>query len=99
MRGQTPELVYELPFGTEMVTKAKIVIKYGDTVLIRKATAECELADNSISVKLTRAETVKLPENDRVSIQLEIETPAGDAMVTDPEVIYTGQLLDEEALV
>lgn len=98
MRGTTATLTYELPFSIDMISKAKIVIKYGDTVLIRKAKAECELADNSISVKLTRAETVKLPENDRVSIQLEIETPAGDSMVTDPETIYTGQLLDEEDL-
>ena len=98
MRGQTPQIVYELPFGKEMIQKAKVVIKYGDEVLVRKDTKDCNVEGNVLSVNLSREETVKLPDRQTVYVQLEIETPAGDHLVTDPEASYSGWLLDEEEL-
>lgn len=98
MRGTTPQIIYELPFAADMVAKAKIVIKQGDTVLLRKDTADIKKEGNALWVKLTRGDTVKLPEDSRVQIQLEVETTGGDSLVTAPESVYTGRLLDEGAL-
>ena len=98
MRGQTPKIVYELPFDGELISKAKVVIKYGNEVLIRKSTKDCHIEDNVLSVSLSREESVKLPDRQRVYVQLEIETPAGDHLVTEPEERYSGWLLDEEEL-
>lgn len=98
MRGTTPKITYNLPFDSTLVAKAKIVIKQGDALLLRKGTADIEKKGSALSVTLTRAETVKLPEDTRVQIQLEVETTGGDSLVTAPRSIYTGQLLDEGAL-
>ena len=98
MRGTTPEIKYELPFDSAMVARAKIVIVYGNETVIRKDTADIKKEGSALSVTLTREETVKLPEDSRVQIQLEVETTGGDSLVTAPRSIYTGQLLDEGAL-
>lgn len=98
MRGTTPHLTFTLPFDASMVAKAKLVIKQGDTLLLRKNTADCALQGNTLTARLSRAETLQLPEDERVFVQLEIETPVGDSLVTAPVTLYTGQLLDEEAL-
>lgn len=99
MRGTTPKLIYDLPFDASMVAKAKVVIKQGETLLLRKNTADCTLSGSTLSLQLTREDTVKLPDDQYVSVQLEVETPGGDSLVTVPTDVYTGRLLDEEALI
>lgn len=99
MRGTTPRITYELPFAASTVAKAKLIIAHGGSTLLRKDTSQIQKQGSTLSVTLTREDTVKLPEDTRVQIQLEVETTGGDCLVTAPESIYTGSLLDEGALV
>lgn len=98
MRGTTPTHTFKLPFGTEYVAKAKVSYKHGDELLLRKDTADCKLEGNTISVTLTREETVKFPDDAIIKVQLEIETPAGDALKTRVYSLHASELLDEGAL-
>lgn len=98
MRGTTPHLTFTLPFEASMVAKAKLVIKQGDRLLLRKNTADCTLEDNTLTARLSREDTLQLPEDETVFVQLEIETTGGDSLVAAPVTLYTGRLLDEEVL-
>ena len=99
MRGTTQTLTYQLPFSTELVAKAKLVIARGGAVLLRKDTPQLILEGNTVTANFSREETVKLPEDADVLVQLEVQTLGGEHLVTAPARLYTGQLLDEGALV
>lgn len=98
MRGTTPTHTFVIPFDTSMVAKAKVSYKYGGTVLFKKNTADCTMDGNKISVTLTREDTIKFPDNVRIKVQLEVETTAGESLVSKVFERYSGELLDEGGL-
>ena len=98
MRGTTPTHTFKLPFDVGIVKKAKITYKYGDSVILKKNTNDCTLEGNTISVKLTREETIKFPDDAIVKVQLEIETNAANCLKTVVYKLYSSELLNEEPL-
>ena len=99
MRGTTPIHTFYLPFSAEDIAKAKVVYKVDDQILVKKNTSDCKMESNSISVTLTREETVKFPDNTIVKAQLEVETKAGESLKTDVYKLWSSELLDEEKLI
>lgn len=100
MRGTTPRVKYKLPqpLTSEMVTKAKVTFKYAGKVLLIKNTADLTIKDNAVEVRLSRADTVKFPDDQYIKVQLEIETASGDVWKTKAQPIYSTELLDEGSL-
>ena len=98
MRGTTPTLTLRLPFEVSMVAKAKVAFKLDKTVLLTKHTADIEKKENTLTVRLTREETLNFPDDAQLKVQWEIETPAGDVLKTVVYRVYTGELLDEGEL-
>ena len=47
---------------------------------------------------LTRAETVRFPDNAYIKVQLEIQTPAGQSLKTRVHTVYSSELLNPEVL-
>ena len=82
-RGTTPTLIFDLPFDTSMITEAWVTVAQGGENVIDKTTVDCVFEGNSISVKLTQAETLALNSSTRTEIQLRVRTVDGDALASD----------------
>ena len=98
MRGENPTLRFSLPFPRQMVAKAKLVFAHADQILLRKSLEQMYWQENLLCIPLSRADTLQLPNDSRVQLQLEIETTGGDSLVAAPQWLYTGDLLDAEVL-
>ena len=99
MRGTNPYIGYCLPFGPEMVAKARLSIYFADKLLLQKSTDQMHWrGNNMLCIPLTREETLLLPDDTQVQLQLQIENTGGDHLVDTPRWAYTGQLLNEEEL-
>lgn len=99
MRGTDPCIYYEMPFGQSVVAKAMLTVHHNGRQLLRKDTADMYWEENSrLCISLSREETLLLPDDARVQLQLQIETTDGDSLVAAPNWVYTGILLDGEAL-
>lgn len=99
VRGTNPCLYYCLPFGPEMVAKAALTVHFENKMLLAKTLPDMYWQENNmLCMPLTRQETLCLPDDSRVQLQLQIETTDGDSLVAAPQWLYTGVLLDEEAL-
>ena len=98
MRGTTPKITYSLPFSADLIAKARLSVEFEGKILLRKDTGDFTKEGNLLSLQLTREDTVTLPEGKFVQVQLQVQTTGGECLVAAPESIYTGILLDEEAL-
>ena len=95
-RGTTPTHTYTLPFDVSMVADVRIIYKQDGVVKIRKGLDDCILEDDTIALKLTRAEMMSLGSEGYVNIQVEIWTPTGDVLVSDIHRKAVGECLDDE---
>lgn len=98
-RGTTPTHIFKLPFSTEYVSKVKVAYKQEDKVVLRKNTQDCKIKDNTVSVTLTRDESLLFNGRYLVKVQLEAELREGGNLVSVPFVLRVDELLCEEALV
>ena len=96
MRGTDPYIQYTLPFDASMVAQARLSISHGDAIVVQKT--DFTAAGNTLTVQLTREDTCALPDDSFVFVQLEVQTTGGNSLVTVPEELYTGRLLNGEAL-
>ena len=92
MRGTTPTLTYKISLT------AKIAFKQGKVELLTKHTSDLSIKDGEVSVTLTRAESLRFPDNSTVRVQLEIETTEGKALKTKAKDVYSSELLSPEVL-
>ena len=97
-RGTTPTHTFALPFETSQLTKVRIVYAQGDAPIITKEIEDCTLEGNTITVKLTQEDTLKLDNAKYVSIQLRVLTEAEDSLVSDVIQKAIGECLDDEVL-
>lgn len=99
MRGTNPCLYYQLPFGPEMVAKARLTVHFDGKMLLDRSMIDMYWQkDNMLCIPLTREQTLLLPDDAQVQLQLQIETTGGDYLVAAPQWLYTGILLHEEEL-
>lgn len=99
MRGTDPCIYYDMPFGQAMVAKALLTVHHSGRQLLKRDLSGMHWKENNrLCIPLSREETLQLPDDAHVQLQLQIETPAGDYLVAAPQWLYTGILLSEEAL-
>lgn len=96
MRGTDPYIQYTLPFDTSMVALARLTVSHGDAIVVQKSDFTAQ--GNTLTVHLSREDTAQLPDDSHVFVQLEVQTTGGNSLVTAPEELYTGRLLNGEAL-
>ena len=96
IRGTTPTHVFELPFDTDLISKAKVIYAQSDAILFTKDKAVCECAANVISVKLTQEETLKFDCRKAVQIQIRILTTDGNALASEIKLVGVEKCLESE---
>ena len=97
-RGTTPKHTFTLPFDTSVVEKVRVVYAQDDNVKIVKNTCDAELINNTVSVRLSQAETLRLNCNLKTQIQVRVVTRDDDAFVSDIIVVETDKCLDTGVL-
>ena len=89
IRGTTPQLDFHLPFDTANIKTVWVTFSQYDKELFTVDTENIIMAGNTISVKLTQAQTLLLkPEkvlqgSNDVEMQLRILTKSGDAIASN----------------
>lgn len=101
IKGTTPTLHYNLPFETNVIRSAEIVVEYVDankSIQIIKTLDDCVLGDKCISTALTQEETLQLPAPSTVNIQLRILTIDELALATEVQKVSVKRLLKEDVI-
>ena len=101
IKGTTPTLHYNLPFSTDLIKSAEIVVEYVDankSVKIIKTLNDCVLGDNCISTSLTQEETLQLPAPSTVNIQLRVLRTDELALATEVQKVSVKRLLKEDVI-
>lgn len=94
-RGTTPTLKFTLPFEASTLAEAYISIEQNQRVILEKSIEDCTLSGNTISVKLTQEETLKLLVQDQTKVQLRVRLSDGSALASQIFVIPTERILKD----
>ena len=94
-RGTTPTLKFTLPFEASTLAEAYISIEQNRRVILEKTIEDCTLSGNTISVKLTQEETLKLGVSDRTEIQLRVRLADGNALASQIFAVSTERILKD----
>lgn len=97
-RGTSPTHTFTLPFDTNIVAKVRIIYAQRDVIKIVKKETDCEMSGNTISVKLTQADTLRLSCSLKTDIQLKVLTVSNDSFVSDIITRNTDKCLSDEVL-
>lgn len=97
-QGTTPTHTFTIPFDTGVVAKARVLYAQNDAVKIVKKETDVEMSGNTITVRLTQEETLRLSHKHDTDIQLRIVTKQGDSLVSDIITVSTEQCLSDEVL-
>ena len=82
IKGTTPEHIFSLPFGTEMIKTIEITYAQNDTVKLTKGNDDCTFDGSNVSVKLTQEETLLFIEDTCVEVQIRVLTMGGDVVAS-----------------
>lgn len=96
IRGTTPTLTFNLPCAVSLIQSLYITFedKSGETVL-EKTLADCDTADNSVSVTLTQEETLLFKERTEIRLQVRALTTEGDAVASRIYTMPVKEILKE----
>ena len=97
-KGTTPIIEFTLPFSTDLVAKAKVIIKYKDNSKLIKYANAADFDGNTIRVKLTQVETFLFDCNSFVKVLLRVLTTSGDSLVSDVYTEFVEECFDDEVL-
>lgn len=97
--GSTPTYTFTLPTAMEDVAEVKVTFAQG-SVAVSKKLADCQMAENILTLKLSQEDTLSFCEG-VVEIQIKVLISKGDDMnvlVSDPMYDQATRCLDEEVL-
>ena len=97
-RGTTPKHTFTLPFDTSLICKLRVIYAQSRVVKIVKKKTDAELSGNTVSVKLTQDETLRLNCRHKTEIQVRVVTHDGESFVSDIITVNTDRCLDNEVL-
>ena len=96
IRGTTPKLTFNLPIDTSTLKNVYVTFADQDkNVLLEKETAECQLSDKSIAVKLTQEETLEFTGRQSVLVQLRMTDTAGEAFASKIYTVHVDDILKD----
>lgn len=97
-QGTTPRHTFTLPFETSIVKKVRVLYAQGGTLKIVKKENEAEMSGNTISVRLTQAETLCLNPKFKTDIQVRVLTETNDSLASEIFSVDTERCLSKEVL-
>ena len=83
IRGTTPTLEFGFPFDVGLIEKVSIVLCQYGTVIIEKTLNDCIADGQTMTVKLSQAETLKLSDRRKTDIQVRVKMVDGNALASD----------------
>lgn len=98
VRGTTPEHVFVLPFGSEMIQRLEITYAQNGAVKLMKADSDCSINGNTVSCKLTQEETFSFSDGSNVEIQIRVMTPGSDVLASGIMLVGVEECLSNEVL-
>lgn len=96
--GTTPTHIFTLPFDVAAVAALRITYEQKEKIVLQKELKDCVSDGNTVTLKLTQAESLLFDSNVAVRIQVKVRTAAGDVLVSDVEKVPAGILLDREVI-
>ena len=100
-KGSTPTLKFTFPFETKYIKEVTItIIDYKSPTMytIEKHLSDCDIYDKAVSVRLQSEETLKLEENNKIKIQIIVETTDGGKYPSEVFYREVKELLEKEVI-
>lgn len=98
-KGTTPVHAFTLPFDTAEVKSVRIVYEQNDRVILTKETADIEMQDNILLVRLSQEDTLQFECNTQAKVQVRTVGNSGTAMASTPICFFVYECLDNEVLI
>lgn len=95
IRGTTPKLEFTLPFDTEQLQEAFVTFAQNGSVVLDKPLSECILDQNTLTVRLTQEDTLKLKEVYTTEMQIRARMLSGDALASNIIRVSTERILKD----
>lgn len=97
-RGTTPTHTFTLPFEASLVAKLRVIYAQRDIVKIVKKECHAEFDGNTIRVKLSQNDTLRLSCSLKTEIQVKVLTHTGESFVSEIITVKTERCLIDEVL-
>ena len=81
-RGTTPTLRFRIPFDTSAINVMYITIAQNGEIVLDKEKDDCVLEGETITLRLTQADTLRLTEEYPVEIQMRCRLHDGNALAS-----------------
>lgn len=95
IRGTTPTLSFKLPFSVDAVANGYVTFAQSGEVIIDKALADCDCGTDTLTVKLTQDDTLKLQAGVTVEMQIRVKTTDGDALASQIMKVSAERILKD----
>ena len=96
--GTTPTHTFNIPFGTSIISRVRVVYSQNDEVVLTKTEKDCSFEDNILRVTLTQGDTFKFNHKHPVEIQLRVLTASGSVLASVPKKIGVTKCLETEVI-
>lgn len=95
IRGTTPTLEFVLPINADVLSEVFVVLAQRGDVLIEKRLPDCQCNGETLYVRLSQEDTLKLHDRYRTEIQIRAKTATGDVLASDVYSVETGRILKD----
>lgn len=95
IRGTTPTHYFTAPCDGVNISKVNLLYAQDDVLLFKKKTSDCAIEGSTITVKLTREDTLRFDHKKPAQVQAVIETINGDVIESVIITIGVDKLLDD----
>ena len=96
-RGTTPANVFMVDVDLRDAVKLYVTYKQGGKTIIEKTIDDVEITEESVSVELTQADTLKF-KNGEVQMQIRARLPDGTALASDIMTASVSAILKDGAI-
>lgn len=98
VRGSTPKHIFKLPIFTGTVKKVLITYEQLGRKVLEKTEKDVQMQDDTITLRLSQAETLMFKERHPARIQLKVLTDSDDLLPSQIIEVSVGEILNEEEL-
>lgn len=93
IRGTTPTLEFKLPISVADIADAYVSFAQQGEVLIDKQLAECSCGTDTLTVRLTQEDTLKLEAGQPTEMQIRVKKKDGNALASQIMKVNTDRIL------
>ena len=96
--GTTPHHIFNVPLTASEIAEVKVTYKQNGETILEKHTADCEIKDYMVTLRLSQEDTFKFSTKYAVELQIRVKTSGGDVASSHPIKISADMCLDNEVL-